>query len=207
MTDKDRHAQIEKLTRAGHQFKIVGMRLAEPDARIEADAVERDPSGEQRVAAPLEVAMDVADHIVIAGIDLHGLRGALHVHGTDAGTRFHGDAEHAGIPLQAGDVVDDLSAQFDCPGRHRRLRCVDRDRNSRLSCQLPHDLSHTAKFLVGRNRYRVGPRALATDIEDVGPLRDDLQPLGNSGLDALMASAVGKAIGRDVDDPHHERPA
>jgi hypothetical protein len=151
MADEDRHAEVEKLARTGHEFEIVGMGLAESDPRIEADPVEWDPRGEERVATLLEVDVDIAHDVVVAGIDLHRLWRALHVHGTDAGTRIEGDAEHVRVALQARDIVDDLGAQFDRPGGHHRLRRVNRDRHAGPLGQLPHHLAHAAKFLIWRH--------------------------------------------------------
>jgi hypothetical protein len=54
------------------------------------------------------------------------------------------------------------------------------------------------------NADRLGARAgaLAADVEDVGALPDQLQPVGDGGLDGVVPSAVGEAVRRDVDDAH-----
>jgi hypothetical protein len=148
VADKDRRAQVEEAGRVGHQLAIVGVRLAEADAGVEANFFQRDAGREQGVAPGRKAGVDFGHHVVIPRLVLHRLRRAPHVHGTDAGAALTGDVEHVGIALQAGHIIDDL-----------------------------------------------------------GPVGDELQPMGHGGIERVVPAPIGKTVGCDIDDSHQQRPA
>ena len=51
-----------------------------------------------------------------------------------------------------------------------------------------------------------GPRRLAADVEDIRAFGDQRPRVRDCGAHAGVAAAVGKGIGRDVDDAHDEGP-
>jgi hypothetical protein len=167
---EDRHAEVEEYAGTGHELAVVGVGLPEADARVEADFFEGNAGGDERIATGGEVGVDLGHDVVVAGSDLHRLRRAPHVHGAHAGARLPSHAEHIGVALEAGDVVDDLGAEFEGAGGDGRLRGVDRDGHTRLRSQPLHNVAHAPQFLVGGDGRGERPRALATDVEDVGPL-------------------------------------
>ena len=207
MADQDRHAKIEKLVRMGHQCQVVGVGFAETDPRIKADSFPGDARFQQGIEALLQVAFDVGHHIVIAGINLHRLRRTLHVHRADAGTTGCGQGQHAGITLQAGYIVDDLGSHLECGGGHRGLGGVDRHRHPRLRGQPAHHLPHAAQFFLGRHPGRKRAGAFPAHIEQIGSFGHQPQAMGHRRLHRGMPTAVGKAVGSGVDNPHHQRPA
>ena len=49
-----------------------------------------------------------------------------------------------------------------------------------------------------------GPRRLAADVEDVGALRLETQPLRDRRLDVRAQAVAREGVGRHVDDAHDE---
>ncbi len=64
---------------------------------------------------------------------------------------------------------------------------------------------HAAKLLVREHRLTVRPGAFAADIENVGSLVRQPQPLRDSRLRIEKLPGIREAVGRDVDDPHQQR--
>ena len=134
--------------------------------------------------------MDLGDDVVVAGFDLHCHGVALHVHRADASTALPGDLDHVRVAFEPGDVVDDLGPKIQGACRDNGLRGVDRHRHARLGDEPPHDLGHPPQFLGGGHGLREWPRALAADVENVGPFAHKLQSMRDGGLDVGMTSAV-----------------
>ena len=51
-----------------------------------------------------------------------------------------------------------------------------------LRRELLDDRQHAAQFFVGVDRLGVRPRAFAADVEQVGPVGDQLQRMGDRGI-------------------------
>ena len=58
-----------------------------------------------------------------------------------------------------------------------------------------------------RDALRTGPRRLAADVDDRGALVEQAPRGRDRHLRLVVPAAVGEAVGRDVDDPHHARAA
>ena len=55
-------------------------------------------------------------HVLVAGLPLHGLRFALHVHQDHGASSIGHHRGHAGIAAERGNVVDDARAGFEGRG-------------------------------------------------------------------------------------------
>ena len=77
---------------------------------------------------------------------------------------------------------------------------------SHLRASCSNDRQHACKFFVGGNRLRIRPRAFAADVEHIGAVGHQLQAMRDGRIRIEKLPAVGKAIRRDVDDAHHQRP-
>src|SRR5262249_15962922 len=60
-------------------------------------------------------------------------------------------------------------------------------------------------FLFERNRSGVRARRLAADIEEMSASLNETERMVDDGPFVEEATAVGEAVGRDVDDSHDER--
>ena len=107
--DQQGLAKVQKAVTPGNKQPVMLMGLAESNARIEADSCRLDPRGYQPIPPRREVSKDLTDHVVIAGIVLHILRGPANVHRTHAALRLGGQVYHL-LESQAGDIVDDFRA-------------------------------------------------------------------------------------------------
>ena len=82
----------------------------------------------------LEERGDLRDDVVVARVDLHRPRLALHVHQAEVRVRLGDDLGQLRVAAQRGDVVDELRAELERPPRDLRLRGVDRDGHAPASC-------------------------------------------------------------------------
>ena len=179
-------------------------RLPEPDARVEADPLLRDPGVDGEPQPLLEEGCDLGGDVLIARIDLHRARIAGHVHQAEVCLGLGDGADEVGIGPERGDVVDQLGSEGERPPRDGRLRGVDRDGT-------PASPSRT-----GTIRRSSSSRATPSE-----PGRVDSPP--TSTIDAPSATircaeAIGvvgpvvdapvrERVGGDVDDAHHRRAA
>ena len=67
------------------------------------------------------------DDVVVARVDLHRARLALHVHQAEVRAAVRDDARELRVAAQRGDVVDELRAELERAPRDLGLRGVDRD--------------------------------------------------------------------------------
>ncbi len=66
------------------------------------------------VLGPLgEEIPDLAHHVLVVGLLLHGLRLALHVHQDHRALRLPYHGGHAGVAAERGNVVDEARAGFE----------------------------------------------------------------------------------------------
>ena len=126
-------------------------------------------------------------HDVDAGI------GAVAVMHDDDGRAALGDqAGHAGIALQAPDVVGDGGALIERPGDDGRFHAVDRDGNAERHHVRQHRLQ-PFQFFVRRDRLRsIGPGGFRADVDDVGALGDHPPGLRQRAFGGGELSAVGE---------------
>src|SRR5207248_11531841 len=97
MADEQRAAEVVELPAISHERDVVLMRLAETDARIEADLLAIDARGNQRITALAQIFVNFSNHIAIGWIVLHRRWRALHVHRTTADARRFGHFDHLSV--------------------------------------------------------------------------------------------------------------
>jgi hypothetical protein len=86
-----------------------------------------------------------------------------------------------------------------------RLVGIDRDRwAGRCNC---FDDRHDASDFIIRRHGRVSRSGrLAADIDDVGSLSCHRVRMSHSRLAQVEETAIGEAVGRDIEDAHNQRP-
>jgi hypothetical protein len=112
----------------------------------------------------------------------------------------------AGIVGQRRDIVHHVGACIQRRTGDRGLAGIDRDRRGQPARAERGDHRRGSGDLrvwidVGRAR----PGALAADVEDVGAGFQHRMAGGDRGPRIEVASAIGKAVGRDVENAHHQR--
>ena len=168
--DEHRPPEREQDVEPAHELEVVRHRLAEADARVEADPLLGDALRDRERQPLLEERRDLGRDVVVARLRLHRPRLALHVHEAEVRAGAGDDSGELGIAAQRRDVVDEDRAALERSPRDRRLRGVDRDRSSpprRLENR--HD---PPQLLLRGDAVRAGTRRLAADVDDRGSLRD-----------------------------------
>ena len=119
------------------------------------------------------------------------------------GVRHH--PRGLGVVAKRGDVVDDLGPRLQRGAHRRGVARVHADR-----CGLRQFAQHrqdAGNLLLRRHGLGAGASALAADIEQVGAGFQHRMPGLDRGARVEMPPAIGKAVGRDVHDAHHQGPA
>ena len=213
---QDREAQAAQLAQPVEQLQVLRHGLAEADARIEDDAFGRDAGTPRQVDADLQLGRDVGDQVVVVrahvaaaqrrvDADVLALAAVVHQHCQRAGPGRHlGDAR---LQAKAPHVVDNAGAGGQRRLGHRRLGGVDGDGHVHRAHQVADDRQHAPQLLVGVNRLRAGPGALAADVQNVCTFGHKTASLGNCGIDPRAIAAVcqpvaGETVRGRVDDAH-----
>ena len=103
---------------------------------------------------------------------------------------------------QRRHVVDELGAELERAAGDLGLRRVDRDRDAVEPLEHRDD---AAQLLVDRDALGAGPRRLAADVHDRRAVVHHPARCGRRNARIEVHAAVGEAVGRHVDDPHHRR--
>jgi hypothetical protein len=133
---------------------------------------------------------------------LHRVRLTAHVYQAHRYVQLGCRGQRARIPQRA-NIIDEASTSGHRLTHHLGTRGIDRDR-----CR-PHegfdDGDDTCDF-VGHRR-RASPRAggFTTDVEQFGALLDERMSVVDRGGRIDVPAAVGKRVGRDVDNSAHQR--
>ena len=135
-----------------------------------------------------------------------GIGGLAIMHDDDGRFAFGHEARHAGVALQAPDVVGDDSAMVERPGHDLRLHAVDRDGDAERNDVGKHRLQ-SPQFLFRRDRLcaAIGPGEFRADIDDVGALGDHAARLRQRAFRRDEGAAIGKGIRGDVQHAHDGR--
>lgn len=163
------------------------------------------PCWMQKSAPPDQVVRNFIDDVFVPGVVLHGLWRSLHVHHADTRLGLCRNFTHRGVARQPGDIVNDFRPSLDCRLSDQRFAGVDADRNAQLSNESCDHGYDSRKFIIGRNRFAFGASALATDVNDVGPVGLHPPCSGNGVFVTSMLATIGKTIRRDVENAHHQR--
>ena len=196
-----------KLRKAASNCKLCPGVLPKPMPTSSTTWSAATPHGVQFFQPLAEKFADFPDHVRINRIRLHRLRRALRVHANVTRAQFRHNPPHRIVFAIGRHVVDDAGAGLQCGARDGGLHGVNRKRNFDARHQLFDHRYDAAQFLGFADRLRPGARGFAAEVENFRALRDQFQRV-RDGLGRIKKfSAVGKGIGRDVDDAHDERRA
>src|SRR5690606_29228556 len=103
------------------------------------------------------------------------------------------------------DVVAVCGPRLARPARHRCTHGVDGDRDAGLDERLD-DRDGPLELLDRWDPAGSRPGRLATDVDDVGTLGEEVASMGGGILRIEPESAVAERVGRDVENAHDEGP-
>ena len=186
---------------ARQQRQVVLEGLAEAEARIDGDARARDARGLAGGDAASQEAAHLGHHVPVAGRILHRAGLALHVHQADGGIAA-GDRLDGARRGERGDVVHERSAGGDRAAHHGGLPRIDRDGNRKRGGEALDHRQDAPQFLVLVDRRGAGPGRLAADVDDRRAVRGHAFGLRERRRQVEKTAAVGKRVGRDVQDAH-----
>ena len=156
--------------------QIMRAGLAETDARIDHDAVARDPGGLGASHPRLKRVKDIEQHIAVMRIVLHRLGHALRMHQADRQPGFGHKSRQIRVEIEARDIVDQPRPCRHGSTRHPGLARIDRDRKP-----VPQRTDHrqdTGDFLSDGNLGRAGPgRTYSTSIPIASATLDWMESL------------------------------
>ena len=204
--DQHRTVQLIQLTQPAQQFPVVLGGLGEADTRVDDQPVGGD-SGPLRIGDLLaQLGHYLGHHVGVRGSALHVLGVAAPVHADIREAALGHQGQQLWIGPAAGDVVDQPNPGGDGLGGDLAAHRVDADAGAGGS-EGPHDRNHPAQLLGHGRADRPGARGFATYLDDVGPLLDELETVGDRGLVIEPLTAVGEGVRRDVDHAHHDGSA
>ena len=115
--------------------------------------------------------------------------------------------DHLRIARQAGDVVDDLRAGVDRRAGDGRLARVDRNRNRRLAATSRSITGSTRRSSSSADTGSAYGRVLSPPMSSMSaPSATSCSAWATAASAIEELPAVGKAVRRDIDDAHHQRP-
>lgn len=203
VADEEGLAEVVETVGARHQGDVVLVRLPEADAGVEADSFAVDAGSEESVAALAEVVVDFGDDVGVGRVVLHRLRRPLHVHRADAGLSFASDGNHLRVAGQPRDVVDDLRSGSDGRAGDGPFGSVDgEDGLGAGAMEGFDDWDNAAPFFFGIHGGGIGAGTLAADVQNGGPFVQEPQAVLSRRFAAEELAPIGKAIRRDVHNPH-----
>ena len=200
--DHRRIAQTRNLVEVAHELHGLRGGLAEPRARVEADAVVRDARRFQFSCAFRQVIADFNDDIVVEGIVLHGARLALHVHDDEARIARARDLDHRWV-AKTRHVVDDGGTRLHAGARNLGMARVDAHADARLG-ELADNLNRARELFRDRHLGGAGTRGLTAHVDDLRTLLDHALRMRDCGAVGIVLSPVGERIRRDIQDAHHD---
>ena len=200
-------AQRQQLGLALQQGPVVGGRFAKANPGVERDAVERHPSAVHLRQAPGQPGGHLNHHITgVVGELLHRARLTLHVHQADATRRVRRHHRQRTRPGQCAHIVDDVGAQIEGRLHHLGPAGVHRHRDAQSHGMAQHR-QHPGQLFLQIRLTGTGAGGFTADVQQVSAVAQQLVAVRLGRVGAAVLAAVGKRIGRDVDDAHHLRPA
>ena len=205
---QQRTRHLCKTPQVREQLQIMLQRLAKTDADIQHHLVGSHAGGVQSLQPFLKKFTDLANDIRVNRIFLHRLRRA---------PRVHANITRAGIPPQPRHIASSsrlaaTSLTMLAPAASAARATAGFIVSMEIGIlhatgQLFDDRQDAAQFLRFADRLGAGPRGFAADVENFRALRDQFQRVRHGGAGVQKFSAIGKGIGRDIDDAHDERRA
>ena len=192
-----------ELPEATEELEVLIRRLAEADARIDADALLADAATDRERDPLLQEREHFRHDVVVVRALLHRPWLAQHVHQTDIPALLGYDRGHFQVASECGHVVDQLRAQLERPARDLRLGGVDGDGDSVQPFEDWHD---APQLLVELDRLRAGSGRLTADVHDRRPLGDEPPGVLGCLVGRREPAPVREAVRRHVHDAQHRRP-
>ena len=203
--DDERAAEPVEQRQAVHQLEIMGDGLAEAEAGIDEQVRARDPGRVGRGDALLE-PLDRSRPARRRSADRPASTAGspwwcISTTGTP-GRRSH--LGRALVEGQRRDVVDHPRPGLERCRHDVGLARVDRHRRAARG-KLADDRHHPLDLIAFPHRCGARPGRFAADVDDRRALGRHVRARFGGGRRIGKVPAVGKAVGRDVDDAHHLR--
>ena len=125
----------------------------------------------------------------------------MHVHQAHAALRVRSHRRRSAWLPQGPNVVDDVGPQVQHRAHDLGLVGVYRDRDTQGD-RLTHQRHHTGQLLVQGYSGAARPGGLATDVQDIGPLLQQLLAMPQRSRRGAITPPVGERVGRHIDDTH-----
>src|SRR5262245_16765004 len=126
------------------------------------------------------------------------------MHQDNSRTGFRSEPGHRIIEAESTDVVNDLSSRLDSPASDAGAVGINGNRYSYAAREGFDHRQHSSHLFVLRNLFASRTAGLAADINNVGAFLLDFLAPGYSLLGVEVPAAIGKRIGRDVEDAHDD---
>jgi len=181
--------------------------LAKAKARVEQDALWGHTESLEQLLLLLKKAVHLFHHTLICRISLHLLRLPLHMHYADAKAPCAGVAKqrlHLG-GLEATDIVDEIDADVQGCIDHAGSTAVEREWKANVLQGLENG-ADPLEFLGGIDRRSARPRALSTNIQNIGPIGLHAMGCIERLRQVEMPPAIGEGVWGDVENAHDQGP-
>ena len=116
---------------------------------------------------------------------------------------FRYDFGHFGIFFKAPDIIYDITACFQCSFGNLGIICINRDWNIDVFLNFFDNRYNSLNLFIRTYRGKSGSRGFAAYIDDVGTFFNHLKRSFYSYIFINEHSAVGKRIGRHIQNSHH----
>ena len=174
-----------------HEGKVVLHFFAEAYAGVEENVFFGKTGVHEDIHLLFEECCDLAHHVIIVGVLLHGARNALTVHEHVARAVLHEDVEESRIKSEGRDVIDDIHAAFEHGNRGLGMVCVHGDeRRDAHGLESVNDGHEPAGFRGRIDRGRSGTGGFPPQINDIGPVEKKLSCVGQAIFRAVVTSAI-----------------
>ena len=178
--------------------------LAETDAGIEPDTVRVHAGGHGNIRAFGEEVANLADHIFILRLVLHGFRLAGHVHEDDRNAQLGRRFQRPRF-LQGPHIIPDISASLDRSTSDSRLECIHRDARRGAFAQRLDDWDDPAQLFSFRHRISSGTCGFTTNIDHVSAIAQHFKTSLHGCRLVNKVPAIGETVRRDVENGHDKR--
>ncbi len=118
-----------------------------------------------------------------------------------------GHADHVRIALQRGHIVDDFGPGLDGRPSHFGLGRVDGNGHWPARSQGLDHRQDAPQFFRGVDRLAVRLGTFTADVQNIGPEFGQLDGFLDGCRRIVELPAVGKTVGRNVQNSHQQRPS
>ncbi|OPY85504.1 MAG: hypothetical protein A4E72_01923 [Syntrophus sp. PtaU1.Bin208] len=185
------------------KFKRIFRPFTEAQSRVNDDLLPAEPGRNRLCHSFLKVQENFPLYGTILQVaDLHILGFPPHVHENDSSSGIDHGLQHPFIKAHRADIVDDFcSGSKGFPGDFRLCR-INGYGNVNFSNQSFYYRQNTVRLFFQRDGIRSRPRRFTADIQNIGPLLDQLNPMSHGGIMAKIFSSIGKGIRSHIKNAH-----